>query len=901
MATSNAVTVLEQIPVPPPPEATPKLTLPLTFLDLLCLHMIPVHRLIFYQHPISKTHFIDTLIPTLKNSLSLTLQHYPPLAGRLIASPDNSTPPEIRYEEGHTVPLILAEANSGECHFDDLTSGLPRICTEFHPLVPSLPPASRAPDGSVVVPVLALQVTLFSGVGICIGITNHHAVGDASSIFGFMKAWALVSSHESPVSLPAEIQPFYDRTVIRDEKGLETFFWDNVKRIKVEDRHVHRLPQITDRIRATFTLTRDDIQRLKNRILAGRPNLAHISSFTTTCSYIWICWVKSRYESDTDKIDDDEDEFFNCAADCRSRLDPPVPGNYFGNCLVACFGYAKTKRLRGEEGLLDAAEGIGEAIRRQLYDKERGVLGGAEDWFKLMSKLKIDRVLTVIGSPRFDYYELDFGWGNPKMFQMPSTDLSRGISLSKAKDQEGGGLEIGVTVLEQIPVAPPPEGTPKITLRLTFLDVLWLHMGPVHRLIFYQHPISRTHFLETLIPAMKHSLSLTLRHYTPLVGRVIVSADNSILPEIRYEEGDTVLLVLAESEGDFGHLTSDHAKSCTDFHPLVPALPPASRAPDGSAVVPVLALQVTLFPDVGICVGVTNHHATGDASCIFRFMKAWEFFSNLADKTTSSVSLPPEFVPAYDRTMIRDPKGLESLFWDNIKNIKIEDTHVHRLPLITNRARLTFILTKDDIQRLKNHILAHRPEQKHVSSFTVICSYVWTCLVKSRYGPETENTDNEDEIFGCAAECRARLDPPAPENYFGNCLTAVVGFAKTEQLTSEKALVDAAALIGDSIRGQLYDKESGVFKGAEDWFALLSAVKPDRSLSVAGSPKFDYYELDFGWGRPKKFEFASIDLTGAISFGKARDIEGGLEIGLSLLVTQIDSFSRIFTHGLKAL
>ncbi|XP_031092939.1 malonyl-coenzyme A:anthocyanin 3-O-glucoside-6''-O-malonyltransferase-like [Ipomoea triloba] len=123
-----------------------------------------------------------------------------------------------------------------------------------------------------------------------------------------------------------------------------------------------------------------------------------------------------------------------------------------------------------------------------------------------------------------------------------------------------------ITVLEQIPVAPSPEGTPKITLPFTFLDLLWLHMTSVHRLIFYQHPISRTHFLETVIPAMKHSLSLTLRHYTPLAGKLIVSPDNSILSEIRYEEGDTVPLVLAESEGDFDHLTSDQAKSCTDFH-----------------------------------------------------------------------------------------------------------------------------------------------------------------------------------------------------------------------------------------------------------------------------------------------------------------------------------------------
>ncbi|XP_031092278.1 phenolic glucoside malonyltransferase 1-like [Ipomoea triloba] len=212
------------------------------------------------------------------------------------------------------------------------------------------------------------------------------------------------------------------------------------------------------------------------------------------------------------------------------------------------------------------------------------------------------------------------------------------------------------------------------------------------------------------------------------------------------------------------------------------------------------------------------------------------------------------------------------------------------------------MLTRDDIQRLKNHILAHRPELKHVSSFTLISSYLWTCLVKSRYSAETDNIDDdEDELFGFAAECRARLDPPLPENYFGNCLTFVIGFAKTKQLTGEKALVDAAAVIGDSIRRQLYDKESGLFKGAEDWFALLSAAKPERSISVAGSPKFDYYELDFGWGRPKKFEFASIDLFGAFSLSKARDIEGGLEVGLSLPLTQIHSFSTIFTHDLKAL
>nr|GMD30055.1 malonyl-coenzyme A:anthocyanin 3-O-glucoside-6''-O-malonyltransferase-like [Ipomoea batatas] len=458
-----------------------------------------------------------------------------------------------------------------------------------------------------------------------------------------------------------------------------------------------------------------------------------------------------------------------------------------------------------------------------------------------------------------------------------------------------------VTVLEQIPVAPPPEGTPKITLPLTFLDLLWLHMTPVHRLIFYQHPISRTHFLETLIPAMKHSLSLTFRHYSPLAGRVIISADNSILPEIRYEEGDTVPLVLAESdsgdEGHFGHLISDHAKSCTDFHPLVPALPPASRAPDGSAVVPLLALQVTLFPDVGICIGVTNHHAIGDGSSIFAFMKAWAFLSR--HENTSPVSLPPEFQPFFDRTVVQDRTGLGTHIWNHIKNIKIEDTHVHRLPSITNKVRATFAVTRDDIQRLKNHILTRRPDLVHVSSFTMICSYVWNCLVKSRHETNPDSNADEDDYFFCAADYRARLDPPVPRNYFGNCILGFVGKAKRKNLVGEEGFEEAAVVIGESIHSQLdTNKDDDI---DDDKWGELSRINPDRSFSVASSPRFDYYQLDFGWGKPKKFEVPSIDVTGAMSLSTAKDYEGGLEVGLSLPISQINTFTRVFTQGLRAI
>ncbi|CAH9126776.1 unnamed protein product [Cuscuta epithymum] len=464
-----------------------------------------------------------------------------------------------------------------------------------------------------------------------------------------------------------------------------------------------------------------------------------------------------------------------------------------------------------------------------------------------------------------------------------------------------GSQPLDLTVLGQFPVAPPPESAANLTLPLTFLDLLWLRVNPVHRLIFHHHPISKTDFIDTLFPLMKSSLSKTLQHYSPFAGKLIVSSDNSILPVIRYVDGNSVPLVLAEStltEGDFDHLVSNSAKSCADSHPLVPKLPPPSRNFDGSTLVPLLALQVTLFPNVGFCIGVTFHHVVGDGKTIFGFWKTWAFFSGDGDQ-----KVKPDSLPFFDRTELKEGRGrLEAIFWENQKNVKIEDTLVDLLPTVKNKVRSTFTLTRGDIQRLKSHVMARRPELAHVTSFTVTCSYVWNCVIRYRHVAGVYANDDEDELFCCAADCRARLDPPLPENYFGNCVTPCYGYAKVKEHVGDDGLAAAATVVGEIIRGQLYNKDKeGVLKGAEDWITLLSTINMDRTLTVAASPKFDYYGLDFGWGKPIKSEITSTDITGAISLSGSKDEEGALEIGMALPVTQMDAFTKFFEEGLKAL
>ncbi|VFQ61774.1 unnamed protein product [Cuscuta campestris] len=256
------------------------------------------------------------------------------------------------------------------------------------------------------------------------------------------------------------------------------------------------------------------------------------------------------------------------------------------------------------------------------------------------------------------------------------------------------------------------------------------------------------------------------------------------------------------------------------------------------------------------------------------------------------------------RKTITDRKGLGKVFWDSVKSVNFRDTHRHLLPSITGKVRATFTLTPDQIKQLKKRILARRPDLPHVSTFTVTCSYLWICVVRARRdaGGGACSSDDENLLFACPADCRAHLDPPLPGNYFGNCLTGCHGYAKVGQILGEDGLAEAAAVIGGGIRRRLYSgEEDGLFNGAENWLKGFSGLKPDQILGVAWSSNFDYYGLDFGWGKGKKFEMPSIDITGAISISASRIEEeegGGREFGLALTPTRMEAFARIFAQGL---
>lgn len=127
MEQSLTVKIIEVCKVAPPPvsasfqdphNSTSPKSLPLTFLDLLWLRYPLVQRLFFYGLPTphdentnTTSFFHSDILPRLKHSLSLTLQHFLPLAGNL-TWPESSDKPVLVYAERDAVSLKVAESDA---------------------------------------------------------------------------------------------------------------------------------------------------------------------------------------------------------------------------------------------------------------------------------------------------------------------------------------------------------------------------------------------------------------------------------------------------------------------------------------------------------------------------------------------------------------------------------------------------------------------------------------------------------------------------------------------------------------------------------------------------------------------------------------------------------------------
>ncbi|KAK9139577.1 hypothetical protein Scep_009258 [Stephania cephalantha] len=479
--------------------------------------------------------------------------------------------------------------------------------------------------------------------------------------------------------------------------------------------------------------------------------------------------------------------------------------------------------------------------------------------------------------------------------------------------------ELKVKVLEETQVAPPPLALTKATLPLTYFDLPLLLVAPPEMLFFYKLPnIDITQFMCSILPQIKHSLSLTLQHFYPLAGNLIWSPQLNQLV-VRFIEGDSIPLTAVESHADFNHLSGYHTRDAKDFQHLIPQLvtleDSSSRKKQS---IPACAMQITLFPSWGICLGITLLHLVIDGRAFTMFLKSWASVSRLGN--ASLLSHDQSIAPLLDRSIINDVDNVlrERYWWRLVEFIRSksmsEENCSNWLALSMdpnippNQVVATFVLGRSDIERLRKlwASMAHESTNsttsgllQYPSRFELACAYVLVCLAK--IPSKTSHCDKEEMtsiVF--PIDCRARLDPPIPATYFGNCFLGIKVSAKRRDIVGEDGIAAAVDTVMKAVRG-LGGGEVVMKYNKEALDILIAHANGLHGFdAISGSTQFMYYEaLDFGWGRPEKVEFMTKTKV-SVYFADCRNgDDGGLEISLLRGKDEVDAFAVSFVEGLK--
>ncbi|KAL5854480.1 hypothetical protein ACOSQ3_004291 [Xanthoceras sorbifolium] len=248
------------------------------------------------------------------------------------------------------------------------------------------------------------------------------------------------------------------------------------------------------------------------------------------------------------------------------------------------------------------------------------------------------------------------------------------------------------------------------------------------RIFFYKMPHPTLHFTQTILPCLKQSLSLSLLHFFPLAANLMCPPPPHD-PYILYDENNgNVQVTTVESDADFNHSVANHACDVKALKSLVPKLPLhcLSSSSNTTHVVPIMAIQFTVFPNSGISVGITLNHTAADGRSFNHFLKFWASMNRSRGEDLTSLSLP-----LHNKDMIEDPDRLSSISLQELRKLEnLNTSGNHQVP--PDNVLITLVLKQTKIKQLKHWIATADNQQQskiyddeiRISTFTVACAFI---------------------------------------------------------------------------------------------------------------------------------------------------------------------------------
>jgi BAHD acyltransferase len=265
------------------------------------------------------------------------------------------------------------------------------------------------------------------------GCAFNHAILDGTSTWHFMSSWAEICGGAESISVP----PFLDRTKSRNTR-LKLDLSAPPDPLSTKSNGVAKPePQIREKV---FKFSEADIDKIKSKINANPPSDGSkpFSTFQSLSVHIW------RHVTHARELKPEDYTVFTVFADCRKRVDPPMPESYFGNLIQAVFTVTAAGLLAAHPPEFGASM-IQKAIEMH---NAKAIEERNKEWESSPKIFQFKdagvNCVAVGSSPRFKVYDVDFGFGKPECVRSGSNNRFDGmVYLYQGKS---GGRSIDVEI-----------------------------------------------------------------------------------------------------------------------------------------------------------------------------------------------------------------------------------------------------------------------------------------------------------------------------------------------------------------------------------------------------------------------------------------------------------------------
>ncbi|QCE16518.1 uncharacterized acetyltransferase At3g50280-like [Vigna unguiculata] len=390
----------------------------LTPWDIAMLSVHYIQKGLLFKKPetlVDENEFIQNLLEKLKHSLSLTLSHFYPLSGRLVTHKTQNPPSytvsvDCKNSDGARFIYATLDVTISELLSPVDTPSIFQSFFDHHKAINH--------DGHSM-PLLSIQITELVD-GVFIGCSMNHVIGDGTSYWNFFNSWSQIFQAQSLSRQPINNRWFPNNCI----PPISLNF-------KHHDEFIERSekPLLRERF---FHFSAESIAKLKAKA-NSESNTTTISSFQSLSALVWRSITRAR------SIPSDQKTTCRLAATSRSRMEPALPEEYFGNCLHAVNAETTAGELL-ENDLGWAAWKLHVAVKNL---NDRVVLQYLQEWLDSPVIYQMGRFFepycVMMGSsPRFNMYGSEFGMGKAVAARSGYANKFDG-KVSSYPGREGGG------------------------------------------------------------------------------------------------------------------------------------------------------------------------------------------------------------------------------------------------------------------------------------------------------------------------------------------------------------------------------------------------------------------------------------------------------------------------------